>query len=277
MRRPAQDGRGGATAARRSHAGRAARLRTHAWLAAAACATAVNPAPSRRLKQPMMVCTLHAPQRPPTRLDQRQACTYARKQTFKQTSTQTYTELRLARRRTHTHEKHTHTQESTHTPRVPGDDTVCFPHTLFTPQLLLTLPAHALAYTSSRTHAHATVHTPNAYVDAGLYRRMDALMSKRRGARGACCSRPSPTPSLHLFLVGGLPVTAASLSRPPDHLDAPLRLTPSRACRYTMPCTPAQGRCAAREPEESRRRAHASGLAHLCLDTEPRSMRCAHA
>jgi hypothetical protein len=41
---------GGATAARRSRAGRAARLRTHAWLAAAACAAAEYPAPSRRLK-----------------------------------------------------------------------------------------------------------------------------------------------------------------------------------------------------------------------------------
>ena len=40
----------GATAARRSHAGRAARLRTHAWLAAASCAAAEYPAPSRRLK-----------------------------------------------------------------------------------------------------------------------------------------------------------------------------------------------------------------------------------
>jgi hypothetical protein len=41
---------GGATAARRSHAGWAARLQTHAWLAAAACAAAEYPAPSRRLK-----------------------------------------------------------------------------------------------------------------------------------------------------------------------------------------------------------------------------------
>jgi hypothetical protein len=41
---------GGATAARRLLAGRAARLHTHAWLAAAACAAAEYPAPSRRLK-----------------------------------------------------------------------------------------------------------------------------------------------------------------------------------------------------------------------------------
>jgi hypothetical protein len=41
---------GGATAARRLHAGRAARLRTHAWLAAAACAAAEYPVPSRGLK-----------------------------------------------------------------------------------------------------------------------------------------------------------------------------------------------------------------------------------
>jgi hypothetical protein len=41
---------GGATAARRSHAGRAARLLTPAWLAAAACAAAEYLAPSRRLK-----------------------------------------------------------------------------------------------------------------------------------------------------------------------------------------------------------------------------------
>jgi hypothetical protein len=64
---------------------------------------------------------------------------------------------------------------------------------------------------------------------------------------------------------------------PPDHLDAPLQLTPSLACRNTMLCTPAQGRCAAREPEESRRRSHESGAAHLYLDTEPRSMCCVHA
>ena len=54
-----------------------------------------------------------------------------------------------------------------------------------------------------------------------LYTCMDARMKRRRGARGACCSRPSPIPSLHLFLVGGPPVTAGSLSRPPNHLDAP--------------------------------------------------------
>jgi hypothetical protein len=111
----------------------------------------------------------------------------------------------------------------------------------------------------------------------GFYRCMDARMNRRRGARAACCSRPSPIPSLHLFLVGGPPMTAGSLSRPPDHLDARLRLTPSLACRNTMLCTPAQGRSAAREQEESRRRARASRLAHLHLDTEPRSMCCVHA
>jgi hypothetical protein len=75
----------------------------------------------------------------------------------------------------------------------------------------------------------------------------------------------------------GPPMTDGSLSRPPDHLDAPLRLPPSLACRNTMLCTPAQGRCAAREPEESTRRALASGLAHLYRDTEPRSVCGVHA
>jgi hypothetical protein len=78
-------------------------------------------------------------------------------------------------------------------------------------------------------------------------------------------------------VVGGPPMTAGSLSRPPDHLGATLQLTPSLACRSTMLCTPAQGRSAAREQEESRRRAHASRLAHPYLDTEPRSMCCVHA
>jgi hypothetical protein len=53
-------------------------------------------------------------------------------------------------------------------------------------------------------------------------------------------SRSSLIPFLHLFLVSGPPVTAGSLSRPPDHLDAPLRLTPSLACPNTMLCFPAQ-------------------------------------
>jgi hypothetical protein len=149
-----------------------------------------------------------------------------------------------------------------HTPGVPGDDTVCFPHTLFTPHLFLALPAHALVYTPKHTHAQATNHTPKTHVDGGLHRRMDARTKRRRGARGVRCSRPSPIPSLHLFIINGPPVTAGSLSRPPDHLDAPLRLTPSLACRSTILCAPAQGRCAAREPEESSRRAHTSGLAH---------------
>jgi hypothetical protein len=73
------------------------------------------------------------------------------------------------------------------------------------------LPAHALAYTPTHTHTHTTAHTPNAHVVGGLHGPMDAWTNRRRGAWAACCSRPSPIPSLHLFLVGGPPVTAGSL------------------------------------------------------------------
>jgi hypothetical protein len=199
----------------------------------------------------MMACTLHASWRASKRLVQLQARTNAHTKTYKQTSIQRHKEHMSACRSTRTHE-HTRAHMRTHTPGVPGDDTVCFPHTLFTQHLLLAHHLHALAYTPTHTHTHATAHTPNAHVHGGLLRRMDARM----GARGACCSRPSPIPSLHLFLVGGPPVTAGSLSRPPHHLDAPLRLTTSLACRSTILCTLAQGRCAAREPEESSRRMH---------------------
>jgi hypothetical protein len=64
---------------------------------------------------------------------------------------------------------------------------------------------------------------------------------------------------------------------PPASLGCDPPADPSLVCQSTMLCTPAQGRCAAREPEESRRRAHASGLAHLYLDTAPQSMRCVRA
>jgi hypothetical protein len=104
---------------------------------------------------------------------------------------------------------------------------------------------------------------------------MDARIKRRPEVRGVCCSRPSTIPSLHLFLVGCPPMAAGSLSRPADHLHAPLLLTPSLSCRSTGLCTPAQGRRAVWELKESRRRGHASGLPHLYLDTEPRSMCCA--
>ena len=77
---------GDAMLLRRSHAGWAARLRTHAWLAAAACAAAEHPAPSRRLKQPLMVCALHASRRAPKRLEQMQAHTNTHTHTYKHTN-----------------------------------------------------------------------------------------------------------------------------------------------------------------------------------------------
>jgi hypothetical protein len=236
----------------------------HAWLAAAGAVK------STEIADDGLHAACMASRRASRRLHARTHA-HTHLQTNKHTNTGS-----LARARIHTR-KHTRTRTRAHTPGVPGDDTVCFPHTLSTPHLSLALPAHALAYTPKHTHARATAHTLNAHIDGGLHRRMDARTKRRRGARGARCSRPSPIPSLHLFLIGGPPVTAGSLSCPPDHLDAPLRLTPSLACRSTILCTPAQGRCAAREPQESARRMLACGLAHLHRDTEPRSMCCMQA
>jgi hypothetical protein len=69
----------------------------------------------------------------------------------------------LARTQKHedTHE-HTYTNTRTHTPGVPGDDTVCFPHTLFTPHLSHPscprprIHAHAYAHARNRQHAERT-------------------------------------------------------------------------------------------------------------------------
>jgi hypothetical protein len=158
--------------------------------------------------------------------------------THERAHTHTYKQISAQKHNDHTHacqRTTTYTCKDTHThmPGIPVDDTVCFPHTLFTQHLSLTLSSHALAYTPTHTHAHTAPHTHNTHVDGCLCRRMDTRMSKRRGARGTCCSRPSPIPSLHLLLVGGPPVTAGSLSRPPHHLDAPLR-------HLTMNCSHSQ-------------------------------------
>jgi hypothetical protein len=116
------------------------------------------------------------------------------------------------------------------TKTADDDDDVCFPilswcRTSCLPSL------HTPSYTRAHMHArHATAQTPNAQAYRGLYTCIDARIHRRRGARAAC-SHPSPTPSLHLFLVGGPPMTAGSLS---DHFDDPLQLNPSLACRNSI-------------------------------------------
>jgi hypothetical protein len=108
---------------------------------------------------------LQVSRRASKRLEQMQARIYAHNQTHVHAR---------ARTRNHVHTR-THQEYPVITPSASPIPTT---------QLSLAPPALAFACTPSHTRARATAHTPNAHVDGGFYRCMDARMIRSLGALG---------------------------------------------------------------------------------------------